>query len=66
MISLFHLKFVAHTPDCLYIFALVSHLVPELLDMGIYGSGVSKIVVVPYIVQDLFSGKSNPLLTMKY
>ena len=33
--------------------------------MGIYGSGISEIVIIPYTVQYLFSGKCNSLVFHK-
>lgn len=58
--SSLYLEFIAHSPYSLDIFALISHLASELLDMRVYGSGIAKVIIVPYIVEYLLSTMPRP------
>lgn len=64
--SSLYLEFIAHSPYSLDIFALISHLASELLDMRVYGSGIAKVIIVPYIVEYLLSRQCHALVRDKY
>ncbi len=49
------LELVTHTPDSLDHIAFVPELATELLDVSVYCSGISKIVIVPDIIENLLS-----------
>ena len=53
------LEFVAHTPDGLDHIAFVAHLGSELFDMSVNGAGIPEIIIVPYVIQYLFSGERD-------
>ena len=63
--SSLYLEFIAHSPYSLDIFALISHLASELLDMRVYGSGIAKVIIVPYIVEYLLSLQVHALVRDK-
>ena len=56
------LELISHAPDCLYVIPLRAHLGSELLHVGIDGSGISEIVIVPHIIEDLLTGKCDSLV----
>ena len=60
-----HFKLVSHTPNGLDILTLIPHLAAQFLHMGVYGPGISKIIVIPHIVQNLFPGQGDPLVIHK-
>ncbi len=59
---LFHLEFVAHTPDGFDIIAFVAYFIPKFLYMRINRSCISEIIIIPHIVQDFLSGQRNSLI----
>ncbi len=56
------LKLVPHPPDGLYAVALLPHFGAKFFDVGVDGAGVTEIVVVPDVIQDLFTGKGYALV----
>ena len=58
-------QFVAHAPYGLDVFAFFPHFAAQLLYMGVYGAGISKIVIIPHIIKNLFPGKGDSLIFHK-
>ena len=48
-----YIQFIAHAPDCLDELPLFTHLAPKLFHMCVDRTGISKIIVVPDIIENL-------------
>lgn len=50
-------KFVSHSPDGFYIFAaFFPQLTSQFFHMGVDGSCITEIIVIPYMIQYFFTG----------
>ena len=58
-------KFVTYAPDSLDIFALFAEFGSYFLYMSINRSVLSVIIIIPYSVKYVFSGKSSSLISHK-
>ena len=50
-----YFELISHAPDRLDIVAVAGHFAAQLFNVGINGSGVAEIIIIPDAVQDLFS-----------
>ena len=55
----------SHAPDSFDHISLIPQLAPKFFYMGSNRSGVSKIIVIPYIIQNLLPGQGNSLMFHK-
>ena len=60
--TLLDIEFIPHPPDGLDAVAFFAHLGAEFFDVGIYSAGITEIIVIPHIVQNLFPGERNALV----
>ena len=51
-----NVQLIAHTPDCLDIIPFFAHLAAQLFHMGIDGSGITEIIIIPYMIQNFLTG----------
>ena len=51
--------------DCPDIIALLPQLAPQFFHMCVDRPGISKIIIIPHIVQDLLPGQRDPLVLDK-
>ena len=47
---------ILNTPDCLDIIPFFAHLATQLFHMGIDGSGITEIIIIPYMIQNFLTG----------
>ena len=48
-------ELIPHAPNCLDIIAFVAELTSKLLDMRINRSGVTEVIIIPYVIKYLLT-----------
>jgi len=58
-------EFVADAPHGSNVAAALAQMAPQHFDMGIHGAVLAKVVVVPHLLQDLFTAEGDALVGSK-